>query len=579
MALKVDPHGNSKNAVMSGALNARIFDIARGMPGRRRWMDGRLVFEATRANIDYLRRHLEHETVYWNIDQVGKYEQLEKLEADARELKERVLPPEASKFNYKTKPFAEQEKAFLISRDRECYGLFLEQGLGKTKIILDTAAYLWQQGKINALFVLAPNGVHRQWIREQVPLHLPDWVEHVDCVYRSQQTKKWKREWQDMMDAPPEKLRIFTMNHEAIQSQKGQQFALSLCAHTNTLTVIDESHVIKNQSAKRTKFVLKSIRPLSKYRRIMTGTPISKGVEDYFTQLKFLSDDVHGFSSFYTYRNRYCLTREIPGAPKGAVKIVGYQNVDELKERVDAYAIRIRADECLDLPERMYSRREVPLTAEQVKYYKEMAGELVTQVDGELITAEQAIVKVIRLQQILCGHIKTEQGKTLEIPFNRPQVVHDYLTELQQKCVVWTRFRYDVEQLYKVLKPFNPVYYDGSMNDDQKANAKRTFIEHEPCRVFIGNQTAAGTGLDGLQAVSNHMVYYSNGFKAIDRWQSEARLYRRGQKGTVSVVDLVAPNTFDEDVLDNLRKKKDVAFQMLDLKEKLNKQIDLLEKD
>ncbi len=572
MVLRIDPYGNSSNAVLSGHLNTTVYEVVRGMPGRRKWREGRLVFEATRSNIEYLKRHLPD--AHWNIKKAEHMERLDQLEADARAAKMQTMPVEAGNFKYKTEPRDYQEKTFLLSRDRQAYGLFLEQGLGKTKVALDTAAHLWANGKIDALFVLAPNGVHRQWVTEQIPTHLPDWVKYDSCIWQPNHTKKWKATWEQTLASPH--LKVFTMNVEAVARGKGQNFAQEFLANTNAMFVVDESHTIKSQTASRTKFIL-ALRDMAPYRRIMTGTPISKGLEDLFTQLKFLGEDVHGFSSFYTYRNRYCETVQIPGAPRGALKIVGYQNQDELKERIDAYSMRLRADECLNLPERIQMTRDVPMTKEQVRAYKDIANDLYTEIGSSAVSVEVAVVKIVRLQQIICGHLMDDDGQLIEIPHRRADVAYDIMEQGPEKQVFWTRFRYDVKQLMEKLKPFNPVFYDGSQSGDQKAEAKRRFLEDPDCRVFIGNQAAAGTGLDGLQKVCHAMTYYSHTLKAVDRWQSIGRLYRMGQQGTVVVTDMVAANTYDEDALANLSRKEDVATDILDIKKALARQLDLLE--
>jgi SNF2 family DNA or RNA helicase len=294
---------------------------------------------------------------------------------------------------------------------------------------------------------------------------------------------------------------------------------------------------------------------------------VTRGIEDLFTQLRWLDDDVHGFSSFYSFRNHYCITRPVPGAPPGVVKIVGYQNMDELQRRLDAWSIRMTAADCLDLPPRIPMVRPVEMTKEQKRLYIEMRDELFTQMEsGEIVTAEQAVVKLLRLQQILCGHITDEDGRFHWLPTNRPDACLAAAEEASDKVVVWARFQPDVDLLRETFKAWAPAVYDGRETAAAKKEAKRRFINDADCRVFIGNPAAAGVGTDGLQHSSHTMIYYSNSFKAYDRWQSEGRLFRDGQKGTVKVIDLVVPNSIDGYILKTLKLRKDVATAALDVR-------------
>lgn len=549
--------------VLSGSLNAQVFEAVRDMPGRKRWRGRELFFEPSRANVEFLKHHLPD--AHWKGTRHLDVQDLAKLEADAREAKTRPLPTEAMSFRFKTAPREHQKKAFHISKDRGAFALFLEQGLGKTKVILDTAAHLWAEGKIDTLLVTAPNGVHEQWVEEQLPAHLPEWVRRKCLVYVSNRTKGWKERADEVLGYQ-DGLRVVSMHIDAFATEKGVRFAERVLSSGQALWALDESVSIKTPGAKRTKAVLK-LRDLAPYRRILTGTPITKGAEDLYSQTRFLSDDVFGFSSFYSFRNRFCVTQPIPGAPHGAVRIVGYRNLEELKERLDGWAVRMTAADCLDLPERTYLTRHVQMTAEQHRAYEDLKEELLTQLDdGSLVSAPTALVQLMRLQQVLCGFVSAEDGVTRQLKSNRAQAALDVAHEAQGKVLIWARFHNDIDVLSETFKHWKPAVWDGRQTSEQKQAAKRRFMQDDQCQVFIANPSAAGTGVDGLQRVSHTMVYYSNSFKASDRWQSESRLHRDGQKGTVTVVDLVVPGTVDERILKALKQKQDVARNVLDVR-------------
>jgi SNF2 family DNA or RNA helicase len=258
------------------------------------------------------------------------------------------------------------------------------------------------------------------------------------------------------------------------------------------------------------------------------------------------------------------------------VKIVGYKNMQELQQRVDAYALRLRSADCLDLPERTYQVLPIQMTTEQKKVYDEMRKDALAEVEGGVVVAEVAVVKLIRLQQILCGHVKDEDEVVHTLPQNRVEACADVMRNVDGKVIIWARFHHDIDLLVAALKEYNPVTWDGRTSTDERQMAKDRFIHDEECRLFIANPSAAGTGVDGLQHVSHTMIYYSNSFKASDRWQSEARLHRDGQKGTVNIIDLVVPNSLDGYILKALKHKKDVATAMVDIREALEEQGELL---
>ncbi len=561
----ITPNPDGRSAELSGRLGPDIYELSRELPGRKRWQGRALLFELSRANVDMVREKLPL-AVWKDPKRLEDILQLEQVEADARAAKGRPPPAEASAFRYKTAPREHQRQAFLLARDRGAFGFFLEQGLGKTKVVLDEAAYLYANGAVDTLLVIAPNGVHAQWLEEQAPEHLPDWVPRKGFVYRSNWTQARRKQCEELFTYH-EGLRIFCVHQDALAVASGISFVERvLFSSEKVMWVIDESLCIKTPGAKRTKTALK-LRDRAPVRRILTGTPVGKGVEDLYTQLRFLSDDVHGFTSFYTFRNRYCVTQPVPGAPAGAVKIVGYKNLQELKERMDAWTVRFTAADCLDLPERIYQERRVEMTEEQARMYAQLKEELLTQLDsGEIATADLAVVRLLRLQQILSGHIKDENGLLLPVKTLRPAAVMEIAEQTGPKLLVWARFHHDIELLRATFKHWNPVVWYGPTSQDDRKAAKERFINDPECGPFIANPTSAGIGLDGLQKVCHTMCYYNNDFSATTRAQSEARLYRDGQRGTVNVIDLVVPNSIDGYILRAHKRKKDIAAEALSLR-------------
>lgn len=554
---------NERTLVLKAPRNAALFDLAREMPGRKKWQDDLLYFEATRANVEYVQKHWP--TATWDtprLEAVINIQQAEEAALAARAAP-RVLPPEATHFRFKTSPMDHQREAFAKLRGLAFFALFLEQGLGKTKVCLDIAAYKWSEGEIDTLLVMAPNGVQTQWASAQLEDHLPDWVPRSAVVYSGNRTKK-QQAAEEAVFAYDRGLRIFCINQEAVITKNGEAFISRVLRSGKAMWAIDESPSIKTPGSKRTKAVLK-FGKLARVRCILTGTPVGRGIEDLYSQLMFLHQDILGFSSFYTFRNHFCEVRQVYGAPQGVVEIVSYRNVDELKRKLAVYSVRYTAAECLNLPERIYTRREVPWHDDQKRMYNQLLEEAITQVStGEIVTADQAIVMLMRLQQLACGFIRDENGVYHDVPNYRLATARAFIEQADDKVILWARFQNDIDRLRHEFRDLNPVVWDGRTPIDEKLWAKDQFINNPKCGAFIGNQAAAGTGLDGLQHASHTMLYYSNSFKPTDRWQSEARLFRMGQKGTVIVGDLEIKNSIDTRLLSVLSQREETARKTID---------------
>lgn len=541
-------------ATLKGQMTAKHFGLLNGLPGAKRWQDRVLHFETTASNLEYIVTHL-YDDINFSSDIQQRIADIErKRRAEAEFLASKDLPPEAFNFPFKTKPFDHQLKAFNLGRDKTNFAYFMEMGTGKTKTICDVAAYKFQRGEIDSMLVLAPNGIHRQWADQQIPIHLPDFVERELYVYKAGAPKKILEAIQKLNGF--DGLRIMLMNIEALSTERGTLYARAFLAKNKCFLVVDESTRIKSPSAQRTKNV-KSVGTMAVARAILTGGPVTKGLEDLYSQLNFLDQDILGFSSFYTFRNHYC----IMGGYEQK-EIVSYRNVPELLQRLDSHSIIIKKKDCLDLPEKMYVEREVDLSEEQRTLYERLKDEFLVELDGGMIEAPLAITRLMRLQQIISGFIgNIVEGKSVinEVPGKNPRIeaVDDILDETEHKVIIWSRFVRDVDTLYQRYKKRGALWYHGAANPEHRAAAIERFQNDPSARIFIGNPQTAGTGLNLTAA--NTVIYFANSFDADQRWQSEDRCHRIGQRNPVTYIDLVAPKTIDRHILRALKNKKSIA--------------------
>jgi SNF2 family DNA or RNA helicase len=467
-------------------------------------------------------------------------------------------------YYFRTTPFSHQRLWWEKTRDREAFAVLWEQGTGKTKLTVDTAAWLFQNGKIDTLFVLAPNGVHRNWIVNEVPTHLPESILWRGLLWHSSKanTAGARKEAADALQTR-HGLLVVAMSYDALMTKAGDDFAQKLLTGRKVLMVLDESARIKNPKAKRTIRVLARGRRAA-YRRILTGTPVANSPFDVFTQFGFLSPTIwadigcSSFSAFKTYFGIW-IERLDPRSGRTFRELLRYKNLEQLAAITERISTRVTKAAVLDLPEKLYVKRYFDLGPEQARTYALMKEGFHLQLEAGEVNAMLAITQLLRFQQIASGWI-TNDEKTLTVDLENPRLdtLMEILEDLQGKAIVWAKFTREIDTIMVSLKKagIEAVRYDGQSSQQDRADAITSFQDGS-ARVFVANPAAAGEGLT-LHAATT-VIYYSNSFKLTDRLQSEDRAHRIGQRHPVTYYDLIATDTVDEKIVDALRAKLDIA--------------------
>jgi SNF2 family DNA or RNA helicase len=561
--------------------------MALELPGFKKFTNDSLMFEPSGKNIEYLLA----QNIEWSED-ADKLAQNHRMRIKKEEIARKAVSSNISElgeldFQFKTIPFDHQKKAFMLSMDAEYYGYFMEMGTGKTKVVIDNGAYLFAKNKINCLMILAPNGVHSQWIREQLPTHMPEWCSYDSYIYRASDKNSLKEIDKIFKnDIKPDdqllKLTVVAFNIDALSNEKGRKYIDKFLRTFRCMMVIDESVRIKTPGSLRAKAAMK-FSAQAPYRRIMSGAPVTKGYEDLYSQLKFLHPDVLGFNSFYTFRNYHCImggfeSRQIVGYRPNAIK--------ELEEKIAAYTFRVTKKECLDLPDKIYMKRIVELTPEQEELYDKLEDELAIDmrnlknikdssdpsVHAEADTAlMSAITRMLRMQQVTCGHFVIEsedkdkkKQEIIDLPSKRIDTLMECVHEAQGKIIIGSRFIHDLKKISRRLNDEGIQHrtYHGEVTGKDRELAIEAFRNNPDVKVFLAQPASGGTGLN--LAVADTVIYFSNDFNADTRWQSEDRAHRIGQKNNVTYIDFVSVGTMDEEILESLRNKKNLADALLD---------------
>ena len=319
---------------------------------------------------------------------------------------------------------------------------------------------------------------------------------------------------------------VLIINVSAFSTTKGMEFAKQFLACHETLLAIDASTTIKTPTAKRTKNILK-LGESAKYRRIMTGSPVTKNPLDLFTQCDFLSPWLLNFTSYYEFRNRYAEMNTLHMHVRQIQHVNGFKHQEELYEQMKKEAIAI--------------------------------------LKGQQSTTVNTLTQLMRLQQITCGHFTADDGATQPIANNRITELMSVLEETEGKAIIWAHYQYDITEIIKaVTKEYGPGsivdYYGLTPQEERQPNIKR-FQDDPKCRFIVGTPSTGGYGI--TLTAANTVIYYSNGYDLEKRLQSEDRAHRIGQKKSVTYVDLMADDTVDEKIVQALRKKINIASEVL----------------
>ncbi len=466
-------------------------------------------------------------------------------------------------YKFKLKPYAHQLTALEKSWNRESYAYFMEMGTGKTKVLIDNLAMLYDKGKVNGALIVAPKGVVGTWYNNELPTHLPDHIENVTVLWQSNITKKQQEKLETLYEIGTA-LHILIMNVEALSTDKGIKFAEKFLSCHETLMAIDESTTIKNPAAKRTKNIL-SLAQNTKYRRIMTGSPVTKNPLDLFSQCYFLDPFHLDHDSYYSFRMRYAIMKTANISGRKIQLVNGFKNLGELSDKLQPFSYRVLKEDCLDLPDKIFIKRQIKLSPDQSKLYEQMKQEALAILKGKQSTTVNTLTQLMRLQQITCGHFTSDDGVTQPIANNRITELMNVLEETEGKAIIWAHYQYDMTAIIKaVTEKYGPGsivdYYGLTPQEERQPNIKR-FQDDPECRFIVGTPSTGGYGI--TLTAANTVIYYSNGYDLEKRLQSEDRAHRIGQKKSVTYVDLMADDTVDEKIVQALRKKIDIASEVL----------------
>lgn len=474
---------------------------------------------------------------------------------------------------FKTDPFPHQLEEYEKSRDLPHWGLFWEMGVGKTKVAIDTAAHMHETGAIDGLIVMAPNGVHSNWTVDELPTHMPD-----EVAERMRVHTWWSKKARNLgaqEDAAAllrhEGLATLAISYNGMRTPLGHKYLRRFLKDRRCLFVADESHHIKAPGSKRTIRAL-SLAQYAPFRRILTGTLVEETPFDVYSQLRWLDRECwasRGICGSQEFRDTFGRFRRIEfqdkrGFDRAWDKVLGYRNIPYLRQIVAQYGSRVLKD-ILGLPPKLHTKRYFELSPAQRRIYKHLREEFFVELEGgEICTAEQAIVRMTRLQQVTSGYLPSDDGVLVPIEPNPriPLLVDTVQETCGRQSIIWAKYSHDIDLIAAALKREKITFgrYDGRVTDRQCEQAKAAFKAGD-VQVFLGNLAKGREGLTLVQAKT--VIYYNNLPRRGVRRQSEDRAHRIGQTEPVTVVDLAARGTVDDYFIKLIRSKEKVATQVM----------------
>jgi SNF2 family DNA or RNA helicase len=472
----------------------------------------------------------------------------------------------------KTQPMKHQVDGCARLAASSRFAMGAEQGTGKTWMLLADAEKRFLAGEIDALLVIAPNGVHINWVAREIPAHLS--VPALCTFWVSGPSKKHQATLSRQLNYDGERtLMVHAMNVDAVNTKGGYEHAERFIAtFRRVMMVVDESHTIKNIDAKRTQRMI-ALGKKTAIRRIASGTLVANSPLDLFSQYEFLDQGLLGTRSYRAFVSEYAelipasspLIQDIMrrtgarGAPQLVAKnhdgTLRFRNLEKLTALMAPHTYRVTKDECLDLPAKIYQSVYFDLEPEQRRMYNQVAQERNWfRQDGSIDTFT-ALTVMMKLRQITSGFILVDgEPTTLAYAAPRLALLKDIIESYPGPILIWATFQEEMKQVAAMLQGLGETFreYHGATKAVDRTAAINDF-QGRTARIFLGNPAAAGMGLTLTAAET--VVYFSSSFSLSERVQSEDRCHRIGTTKHVVYIDIIGRDTIDERIASALQNK------------------------
>jgi SNF2 family DNA or RNA helicase len=482
--------------------------------------------------------------------------------------------------NYKLSPFKHQLSGTALLMENKVFGLFDDMGTGKSKTLIDAACALRQQGKIDAVVLVCPNTVKSNWTDpEEGEIVLNGWDDIEHGVYQISAGKKlWPLDRLGKHD-----LQWIVVNYDVVWRNKTEKWLREFMQKYNALMALDESQFIKTPSSNRTRGCWR-LGGHAVRRVIMSGTPITKDIRDAYAQYRFLDWSILGYPNFSTFKADVIVyDNEGPTVGGKLVKIKEFKNVDKITAKIAPYYRRVEKKDCLDLPEKVFERRHIPLSKELETMYIQMKDKLIAEFRGIQVKAPIALTKILKLQQISSGFINyvDEEGNRATETFNSPKVkeASQLVRDHEGSAIIFYQMNAEREMLEAALTEHEIPYYAmyGEVKQEDRRALTQGFKAYER-PVMLCQQRTGGIGIN--MTAADLVIFISNDAGWDLRAQAEDRAHRSGQTKSVTYIDLLSTvkgrPSIDHWILKLVKQKKDAAGEIIMTQEDMVKFLESL---
>lgn len=461
-----------------------------------------------------------------------------------------------------TTPYLHQLKEFELYAEDPARALLWQMRTGKTKVIIDTACHLYSTAKIRTVLVFAPNGVHENWARRELPTHHWKTINYATFVWKTalKNDKDQKELLQRVLRY--QSLAWLCFSSSTMIREDVRSIIAAALKRQPAMVVFDESHEYRTPGSRRS-YMARAVARRCEYRRILTGTLAENSPLHVWGQYELLGKGALGFETFGEFEREFAVYDNIQTSKGRAFKSLReYVNLDKLQKRIaDWSSIVLRAD-CKDLPDIFRRERRVKLSKAQEKAYKEIHKDMELELEnGEVISVGDSVSRLLRLQQVLSGYVRDPEKNThiLPGPNLRLEALLEEIQALGCRVIVWCQFQYDIDLVSKAMRDAGRkvVEYHGRISSEAKTLAREAMAPGTGAEGpdLVGQAQAGGSGLD--LSAAGAILWYSHTFNAIVRRQADERATAVGG-GNVQIIDLVAPGV-DEYILENVLKKTTIA--------------------
>lgn len=479
------------------------------------------------------------------------------------------MSDESPMYNFKTDPFDHQLEACKTLFNNPYFGVFDEMGTGKSKVMVDVAGARFLRGKINLLIVICPKGLIQNWANPRTGEIVKHMSEDIPVKVISSDRKPLAA-YINGPDLTCDELLVLVTNYESLRNEDNLNILKLFAEMRMPMIVFDESTKVKTHNAQVTKAALDLVWLNEKegesripYRYVLTGTPIAKNPLDFWSQFRLLNPAILHNYSYYGFKNRFATVNTWGGFSS----ITDWVDLDDLREWTEPFYIRRLKKDCLDLPDKVYTNRSVPMTDSQFKHYTEMAEEAIACLEDVEVEAPVVITKLLKMSQIAAGFIIDDSRVPWDLSEAKITELHDVLAE-GEKTIIYCRFIHEINKVRRALEEKNieSVAIYGDVGVEERNDAVVEFQTIPTTQVIICQVRTGGIGI--TLTAATQVVYMSNDYSWEVRAQSEDRAHRAGQTNKVTYIDMqaVTPDggeTIDHIILDAVMAKKELASEVL----------------